>query len=116
MISAREYVDLTTGRAFAAATHRAGFRQGRLPEFHIRHCPGGRFTDGLFNERESRPGTGHIVQVEGPYGSMWLREADAPVILLASGTGFAPIKAMVEEAMRLGIHRPMRLYWGASTR
>lgn len=108
-----QYVDLTTRegvrRSYSIAQASG---RGDCLEFHIRHCPGGRFTDGLFNERESRPGTGHIVQVEGPYGSMWLREADAPVILLASGTGFAPIKAMVEEAMRLGIHRPMRLYWG----
>ncbi len=108
-----QYVDLTTRegvrRSYSIAQASG---RGDCLEFHIRHCPGGRFTDGLFNEREPLPGAGHIVRVEGPYGNTWLREADAPVILLASGTGFAPIKAMVEEAMRLGIRRPMRLYWG----
>ncbi len=108
-----QYVDLTTRegvrRSYSIAQASGG---GDCLEFHIRHCPGGRFTDGLFNEREPLPGAGHIVRVEGPYGNTWLREADAPVILLASGTGFAPIKAMVEEAMRLGIRRSMRLYWG----
>jgi CDP-4-dehydro-6-deoxyglucose reductase len=58
-----------------------------------------------------------ILRFEGPLGTFFLREdSDRPVILLASGTGFAPIKAIVEHAIYKGIRRPMALYWGGRTR
>jgi CDP-4-dehydro-6-deoxyglucose reductase, E3 len=54
-----------------------------------------------------------ILRVEGPYGSFYLREdSDKPMILLASGTGFAPIKAVIEYMQFKGITRPATLYWG----
>ncbi len=54
-----------------------------------------------------------ILRFEGPLGSFFLREeSEAPMVLLASGTGFAPIKAIVEHAAYTGIQRPMTLYWG----
>jgi CDP-4-dehydro-6-deoxyglucose reductase, E3 len=58
-----------------------------------------------------------ILRVEGPYGSFFLREdSSKPIILLASGTGFAPIKAIIEHAMHVGCERPMTLYWGGRKR
>jgi CDP-4-dehydro-6-deoxyglucose reductase len=76
---------------------------------HIRHLPGGLFTDRVFKEMKER----EILRFEGPLGSFFLREdSDKPMVLLASGTGFAPIKAMVEDIIAKGIQRPMRLYWG----
>jgi CDP-4-dehydro-6-deoxyglucose reductase len=79
-------------------------------ELHIRHVPGGHFTDRLFagevKERE-------VMRFEGPLGSFYLREdSNKPIIFLASGTGFAPIKAMIEHAIARGSQRPMQLYWG----
>jgi len=54
-----------------------------------------------------------ILRIEGPYGSFFLREdSDAPIILLASGTGFAPIKALMEHMQHKKIQRPTTLYWG----
>jgi CDP-4-dehydro-6-deoxyglucose reductase len=54
-----------------------------------------------------------ILRIEGPYGSFYLREdSQAPMILLASGTGFAPIKALIEHMQHKGITRPATLYWG----
>jgi CDP-4-dehydro-6-deoxyglucose reductase len=54
-----------------------------------------------------------ILRIEGPFGSFFLREeSDKPIILLASGTGFAPIKAIVEHMRFKGIQRPATLYWG----
>jgi CDP-4-dehydro-6-deoxyglucose reductase len=51
--------------------------------------------------------------MEGPFGSFFLREdADKPMVLLASGTGFAPIKAIIEQMLLKGIQRPAVLYWG----
>ncbi len=80
-----------------------------LLELHIRHVPGGLFTDQLFNEFKGR----EILRLEGPFGSFYLREAsDKPIVFVAGGTGFAPIKAMIEHALHHGHRRPMVLYWG----
>ena len=78
-------------------------------ELHIRHMPGGKFTDHVFGAMKEK----EIQRVEGPYGSFFLREdSTAPMVLLASGTGFAPIKALIEHMHHKGISRPTRLYWG----
>jgi CDP-4-dehydro-6-deoxyglucose reductase len=76
---------------------------------HIRHLPGGLFTDHVFNTMKER----EILRFEGPLGTFFLREdSDKPMVLLASGTGFAPIKAIVEQAIHIKSERPMTLYWG----
>jgi CDP-4-dehydro-6-deoxyglucose reductase len=78
-------------------------------ELHIRHMPGGKFTDHVFGAMKEK----EILRVEGPYGSFFLREDSLkPVILLASGTGFAPIKALIEHMQHQGVTRPVTLYWG----
>jgi len=78
-------------------------------ELHVRHMPGGRFTDHVFGAMKEK----EILRIEGPYGSFFLREdSDKPIILLASGTGFAPIKALIEHMAHKGITRPVTLYWG----
>ena len=82
---------------------------GPSVELHIRHMPGGKFTDHVFTAMKEK----EILRVEGPYGSFYLREdSDKPMILLASGTGFAPIKAIIEHMQFKGIARPATLYWG----
>ena len=78
-------------------------------ELHIRHMPGGKFTDHVFGAMKEKD----ILRVEGPYGSFFLREdSSKPMILLASGTGFAPIKAIIEHLQFKGMQRPAVLYWG----
>ncbi|APW43728.1 CDP-6-deoxy-delta-3,4-glucoseen reductase [Rhodoferax saidenbachensis] len=78
-------------------------------ELHIRHMPGGKFTDHVFGAMKEK----EILRVEGPYGSFFLREdSDKPIILLASGTGFAPVKALLEQLQHLNSTRPVTLYWG----
>jgi len=78
-------------------------------ELHIRHLPGGKFTDTVFGSMKERD----ILRIEGPYGSFYLRTGSAkPIILLASGTGFAPLKALIEHLQFKGIERPATLYWG----
>ncbi len=82
-------------------------------ELHVRHMPGGRFTDHVFGAMKEKD----ILRIEGPFGSFFLREeSDKPVVLLASGTGFAPIKSIIEHAQHKGITRPMVLYWGCRRR
>jgi CDP-4-dehydro-6-deoxyglucose reductase len=75
--------------------------------------PGGKFTDQVFGSMKVKD----ILRIEGPFGTFFLREDNnKPVVLLASGTGFAPIKAIVEHMQAQGITRPTRLYWGARRR
>jgi len=82
-------------------------------ELHVRHMPGGIFTDTVFGVAEKPLKERDILRFEGPFGTFFLREeSPRPIILLASGTGFAPIKAMVEHAIIKRIAQPMHLYWG----
>jgi CDP-4-dehydro-6-deoxyglucose reductase len=84
-----------------------------LLELHVRHVPGGLFTDQLFTQYKGR----EILRLEGPFGSFFLREtSDKPIIFVAGGTGFAPIKAMIEHALHHRHSRPMVLYWGARSK
>jgi len=78
-------------------------------ELHIRHIAGGKFSA----QTLSKLSVGDTLQVEVPYGDFYLRATERPVILLASGTGFAPIKSIVETSIHAGNRRPMHLYWGA---
>lgn len=76
---------------------------------HIRHMPGGVFTDQVFSTMKERD----ILRFEGPLGTFFVREdSEKPMVLLASGTGFAPIKAIVEHLQAQGSQRAMTLYWG----
>ncbi len=88
-----------------------------LLELHVRHVPGGNFTDHVFHKMKVKD----IMRIEGPLGSFFLREESAkPILLVAGGTGFAPLKGLVEHALHIGatgkIRRPMHLYWGAKNR
>lgn len=96
-------------RAYSMAT--APHLQISAPglELHIRHMAGGQFTDHVFADMKEK----EILRIEGPFGSFHLREdGDKPVILLASGTGFAPIKALIQHMQHIGFTRPTTLYWG----
>jgi len=89
--------------------------QGDKPwlELHLRHMPGGLFTDTVFGTMKERD----ILRIEGPFGSFFLREeSTAPIVLLASGTGFAPIKAIIEQLQFKASQRRTVLYWGCRSR
>jgi CDP-4-dehydro-6-deoxyglucose reductase len=80
-----------------------------LIELHVRHVAGGQFTDHVFGKMKERD----ILRCEGPLGTFFLREdSSKPIVFVASGTGFAPIKAVIEHMFHKGIDRPMTLYWG----
>jgi CDP-4-dehydro-6-deoxyglucose reductase len=82
-------------------------------ELHLRHMPGGLFTDHVFGTMKEKD----ILRLEGPMGTFFLREdSDAPMVLLASGTGLAPIKAIVEHLRGRGNQRAAVLYWGCRRR
>jgi CDP-4-dehydro-6-deoxyglucose reductase len=81
---------------------------GRL-ELHVRHVPGGGFTSALF----AQGAAGDLLRIEGPLGQFAYEDAPAPVIFVAGGTGFAPVKAMLREALERGTPRDIWFYWGA---
>jgi CDP-4-dehydro-6-deoxyglucose reductase len=94
-------------RSYSMANAPHSLAQGL--ELHIRHMPGGKFTDHVFGAMKEK----EILRIEGPFGSFYLREDSAkPLVLLASGTGFAPLKALIEQMQFKGITRPATLYWG----
>jgi len=72
-------------------------------QLHVRHVAGGAFTDHVFRTMKERD----ILRFEGPFGTFFLRdESDKPIVLVASGTGFAPIKALIEAAFKKDLARP----------
>jgi len=87
--------------------------QASALELHVRHMPGGLFTDPVFGVGDKPMKERDILRLEGPFGSFFLREENTkPIVFLASGTGFAPIKAIIEHMIEQGIDRPAVLYWG----
>ena len=84
-----------------------------LLQLHVRLVPGGLFTEQVFSSMKERD----ILRLNGPHGSFFLREeSQKPMLLLAGGTGFAPIKAIVEHSLAAGSQRPIALYWGNRNR
>jgi CDP-4-dehydro-6-deoxyglucose reductase, E3 len=108
-----QYIDilLENGkkRSFSLANppHNDGFM-----ELHVRHVPGGIFTDQLFSTIKEMD----ILRIEGPHGNFFYREAtERPIILVAGGTGFAPIKSIIEHLIEEKMMLPIYLYWGVRT-
>ncbi|MEA3182469.1 MAG: CDP-4-dehydro-6-deoxyglucose reductase [Gammaproteobacteria bacterium] len=85
-----------------------------LLELHVRRVPGGGFTDGLFGTTP----VGSLLRIEGPIGQFVYQETASPLLMIAGGTGFAPLKSMLRHILEAGIsgrpcERPIHLYWGA---
>lgn len=81
-------------------------------EWHVRRVPGGVFSTHVFEALKPKA----MLRLEGPFGSFFLREGSGPLIFLATGTGFAPIKALLEQLREQGNRRPVYLYWGGRRR
>ena len=82
-------------------------------QLHIRHVPGGRFSEGVLVGLRQ----GDKLEVELPFGDFYLRaDAEKPIICVATGTGFAPLKSMIEDLIKRESKRPVHLYWGGRRR
>ncbi len=108
---AGQYVDI-----LLADGRRRGFSLANPPhaddllELHVRQVPGGFFTGFVFERMKDKA----LLRFQGPLGTFFLREdSPRPIILMGGGTGFAPLKGMLEHAFHIGLERPLRLYWGA---
>jgi len=96
-------------RSYSMATRAAEDNQ---LEWHVRRVPGGVFSTHVFEALKPKA----MLRLEGPFGSFFLREGSGPLIFLATGTGFAPIKALLEQLREQGNRRPVYLYWGGRRR
>jgi len=108
---AGQYVDV-----LLADGRRRGFSLANAPEadelleLHVRQVPGGFFTGFLFERMKDKA----LLRFQGPLGTFFLREdSPRPIILIGGGTGFAPLKGMLEHAFHTGLERRLHLYWGA---
>lgn len=110
---AGQYLDvlLPGGRrrsfSIASPPHDSG-----LIELHVRRVPGGGFTERLFAGSDALA-AGALLRIEGPMGQFVYREGTAPMIMVAGGTGFAPLKSILRHVLESGIRRPLHFYWGA---
>ncbi|VAW75651.1 2-polyprenylphenol hydroxylase and related flavodoxin oxidoreductases / CDP-6-deoxy-delta-3,4-glucoseen reductase-like [hydrothermal vent metagenome] len=107
---AGQYIEfiLKDGRRRAFSIANAPHQDDYL-ELHIRHVPGGSFTGHVFDEMKDRA----LLRIEGPLGSFFLREdSQRPILMMAGGTGIAPLKGMIDHAQYIGLDRPMHLFWG----
>lgn len=83
---------------------------GGILEFHVRLIPDGIFTNHVFNRMKEKD----LLRIEGPFGQFYLREeSERPMLMLAGGTGFAPIKSVIEYSLQQNFQRPIHFYWGA---
>lgn len=81
-------------------------------ELHVRRAGNGGFTRDVFESFAA----GTLLRIEGPLGQFVYEAGDTPLVLVAGGTGFAPLKAIMRHVLERGPRRPLHLYWGARTR
>ncbi len=107
---AGQYIDILTkdgkARSFSLAN---APHDDELLQLHVRNILGGAFTQHIFTQLKERD----ILRFKGPLGTFFLREdSGKPIVFVASGTGFAPVKSIIEHALHIGLKRPMHFYWG----
>lgn len=111
---AGQYINiLMTGHAPRAFSIANAPHNDEYIELHVRNVEGGLFSDQIFHHLQEKA----MLRIEGPLGTFFLREnSERPVILIGGGTGFAPVKGMLEHAFETGFTRPLHLFWGARAR
>jgi len=105
------YVLLKDGRKRAFSLANAPTTDGRELELHVRHAPGGVFTDFVFDDLRA----GALLRIEGPHGTFFYQHEQRPLLLVAGGTGFAPLKGIYEQLLREPNRPPVHLFWGVRT-
>lgn len=81
-------------------------------QLHIRHVQGGQFTQLVPHLK-----AGDTLQVELPFGNFELKEESAaPMLCVVGGTGFAPVKSLLDDLVKKGVRRPVTLVWGGRNR
>ena len=105
-----QYIDFLLEDGRRRSFSLASVANGRTLELHLRVTPNGKFAHWVMNEMPEKA----ILRFEGPLGAFYVREdSQRPILMMAGGTGFAPIKAMIEDLLARGVTRPLHLFWGA---
>jgi len=107
---AGQYINVELSSGLTRAYSLASVSGQEYIELHIRLTAGGLFSQHITEQMRERD----ILRIEGPLGTFHLRDSQKPAILLVGSTGFAPIKAIIEESLQRGDHRQFLLYWGAA--
>ena len=82
-----------------------------LLELHVRRARGGEFSERVFGDM--KPGA--LLRIEGPLGQFIYQPGTRPLLMIGGGTGYAPLKAMIREALDSELERDLHLFWGART-
>lgn len=106
-----QFIDLTAQGVTRSYSVASACVENNQLELHIRQVPGGQFSDIVFNQLKPE----QLLRLHGPHGTFFVRHDTRPLIFLAGGTGFAPVKAMVEDLIARGDKRPVHIYWGQRT-
>jgi CDP-4-dehydro-6-deoxyglucose reductase len=106
-----QYIDI-----LLPENHRRSFSLANPPhddellELHVRNVPGGLFSKEVFEHLK----VGALLRIQGPLGTFFLREdSTRPIVMIAGGTGYAPIQAMLRHLFERGQRRDILFYWGA---
>jgi len=105
---AGQYVDILTNgknRSYSIASSPTNTHE---IEIHVRYRSGGVFSEYVWNELQEK----QILRFRGPLGSFQLSETNLPILMVCTGTGFAPIKAILQYIEAVGIKREIQVYWG----
>ncbi|MBS1205016.1 MAG: CDP-6-deoxy-delta-3,4-glucoseen reductase [Proteobacteria bacterium] len=97
-----QYQGVTRSYSIANANEKEGI------ELHIRNVPDGQMSQLIFGSLAANT----LMRIEGPCGTFFIRKNERPVIFIAGGTGFAPVKAMVESLIAENTQRKIYIYWG----
>ena len=107
--SAGQYAQLEFAPGLSRHYSMAGTPREQALTFHIRHMPGGRTSSHV----ATRLRVGDDVKVSGPLGVAYLREAHAgPVLLIAGGSGLAPVQSILRTLLARAHAAPVTLYFG----
>lgn len=106
---AGQYVDLNykgVTRSYSIANAKSDTKE---VELHIRRVENGKMSALLF---DSELKTNQLMRLQGPKGTFFVRDGDKELVFVATGTGIAPVKAMVEDLINKGDRRKVHVYWG----
>lgn len=105
---AGQYIDiLTNGKNRSYSIASSPTTPDKI-EVHVRYHSSGVFSEYVWNELKET----QILRFRGPLGNFQLSETDLPILMVCTGTGFAPIKSILEYIAQSGIKREIQVYWG----